>query len=85
LYQLFALCSGKSLFVFQISKGIFGDELTVEEVEYWIAYGILNTANTLDIDSIGKGLDHVIEMIDDKRREKEKELERLRNKGKGKS
>lgn len=55
LSSLFAFCKDKNKFIYEVS-GIFGDRLTVDELEYWMAENLISTASINDVDI--KGLDY---------------------------
>ena len=47
---LFAICADRSRFIFEVCGDLFGKTLTVEELEYWIAYSIIQNAIRNDVD-----------------------------------
>lgn len=63
LHLLFNLCSDKNQFVFQVS-GMFGNTLTVEELEYWLCYNIIERAKFHDVDYQALPMDVVIELTE---------------------
>jgi hypothetical protein len=58
---LFNLCEDRGKFVYEVVP-IFGDKLTLEELEYWIAFGIIQKAKFNDIEYKALPLDVVIEL-----------------------
>jgi len=72
LRQLFGLCKEKNKFVFEVSN-MFGDKLTVEEMEYWFIYNVITSANIYDVNISNMGFEEAlkeIEISERKRRHK---------------
>jgi len=47
--NLFFLCENKNCFVYEHLPDLFGDELTVEELEYWLAFDTIKAAEMHNI------------------------------------
>ena len=62
--QLFSICKEKNKFVFEVCD-VFGDKLTIEEMEYWLAYNIITSANIYDVDISHMSFENAIDEIDD--------------------
>jgi len=64
LRQLFRQCKEKSRFIFEVCP-IFGDELTLEEMEYWFVYDIITSAHVYDVNIEDMSFENAIEEIDE--------------------
>ena len=62
-FSLFQLCSDKNKFVYEVSS-MFGNKLTLEEMDYWICFNIVNRAVYNDVDYRAFPLDEVISDIE---------------------
>jgi broad-specificity NMP kinase len=64
LRQLFNTCKEKNRFVFEVCS-VFGDELTIEEMEYWFVYNVITNATVYDVDISNMSFENAIDEIDD--------------------
>ena len=72
LRNLFSLCDKNNRFVFEVCD-LFGSKLTVEELEYWLAYGPIRSAAVEGVDITGLSYDDAVEAIQQEaRRRKDK-------------
>jgi cytidylate kinase len=44
---------------------MFGDELTIEEMNYWSIYGIITSASVFDVDISNMSFENAMETIED--------------------
>jgi broad-specificity NMP kinase len=63
LRQVFCECKEKNKFAFEVCE-IFGDELSVEEMQYWSAYNIITNAAVYDVDIQNMSFEAAIEEIE---------------------
>ena len=78
---MFRLADKKGDFIYQIEKDIFGDRMTIVEMDYWAAYNIIKSAEMYSIDWYGYALDEVIKQINDEYQKRKRKVESI---GKGK-
>lgn len=63
-YSVFSLCSERGRFVYEVT-GLFGDVLTVEELEYWYVYNIIYKASYFKIETEAMSFEEVLQLIED--------------------
>lgn len=72
LFNLFSMCDDKHCFAFQVIDE-FGDKLTLEEMEYWMAFNVMRTANMYSINYRHLTYDETVKKINaEKTKRKEK-------------
>ena len=79
LRQLFGVCKDKNRFVFEVCD-MFGDSLTVEEMEYWFIFNVITSASIYDANISNMSFESALEEI-----EKADRKRRSKWQGKGKS
>jgi hypothetical protein len=79
LRNLFFVAAEKRKFVYEIWPGLFGNSLTPNEWEYWIAFFILQQAEIRDIPRNIYDIERVIELINSKERKMKRELREMSN------
>lgn len=77
LRQLFGLCKDKNKFIFEVSS-VFGDKLTIEELEYWFVYNIISTATIYDVDISNMPFEDAMEEIENAHRKKNTKWQKSR-------
>ena len=71
LRSVFSLCDSKNRFIYEVCKDLFGDELTAVEIEYWVCYNLIKTAEFYKADIGGVTFDEAIKIVEQqKKREK---------------
>ena len=75
LRQLFILCSNNNKFLYEICD-IFGDKLSLEEVEYWMAYSPIRTSSLHDIDIDGLSYDEALIFIESELKKRKQKWQR---------
>ena len=78
-YLIFSLCDSNGKLVYEVS-GMFGDELTVEELQYWICFNIIERAKFLDVDYQALPLTVVQELIVEEERKRNAKTKKLKKK-----
>lgn len=73
---MFSLCSSKNCFVYE-HCGIFGNELTITEVEFWGAYNVMQSAQFFKVDYKNLTFDETIEEIESSRRKQNDRINRI--------
>ena len=63
LRQLFGLCKEKNKFIFEVSD-MFGDSLSVEEMEYWFIYNMITSASIYDVNISNMSFEDALEEIE---------------------
>ena len=63
LRQLFKQCKEKNKFVFEVCE-VFGNELTIEEMEYWFVYDLITSATIYDVDITNMSFEAAVDEID---------------------
>jgi len=75
LFSVFSLCVDKGRFVYEILPDYFGDCLTLDEIQYWMVYGMLQSAIRYDIEyelySLGELKDKIIQAKSEQKRKME--------------
>lgn len=74
LQSLFSLCADKNKFIYETS-GIFGNKLTLEEIQYWWIYNIIQTAKFYNIEYEKYDFESLLECI---KKEKTKRAKKLK-------
>ena len=76
-YLVFALCSEKHQYVFQVSD-MFGSEnkLTIEELEYWLCYNIVERAKFSEVDYNALPMEEVILLVEQAERKRKAKYEK---------
>ena len=64
LWLLFQLCDDKDRFVYEITP-MFGKILTIEEMEYWIVYNIIQRAKVNEVEYQALPMTEVIRLCDE--------------------
>ena len=72
--MLFSLCYDKKKFIYETSN-IFGNKLTIAEIQYWCIFNTIQMAKFHKIEYLGMSWDELNDTIESK----EAELERERN------
>ena len=75
LRQIFQLCSDRGRFVYEVC-GIFGDKLSLEEMEYWSVYNVISNASLYDVDISGMSFEAALEKLEVDRRKRKKKWQR---------
>lgn len=75
MYNLFSLCDTKKCFVYEHS-GIFGNELSVAEVEFWGAYNVIQNAHFFKVNYKILTFDETIQEIDIQKRKQDERFNR---------
>ncbi|HEC66479.1 MAG TPA: hypothetical protein ENI23_14425 [bacterium] len=69
MFSIFSLCTDKGKFVYEVASDFFGDKLSVDEIEYWIAFGFIQSAIRHDVDYMDYSLKETKERIEKAKRE----------------
>lgn len=83
-YLIFSLCDSKDKLVYEVS-GMFGNELTVEELQYWICFNIIERAKFFDVDYQALPIEVVQELIMEEERKRNAKVNRSKKKSSPKS
>ena len=68
LFSIFSLCVDKNRFVYEVASDVFGSVLSFDEIEYWIAFGVIQAAIRHDVDYTLYNLRETKEEIDKAKR-----------------
>lgn len=70
-FLTFQLCEDRGKFIYEIS-GMFGDKFTIDELEYWICYGIVKRAMFFEVDYKALPLNEVIRLTEEAEEKRKK-------------
>lgn len=76
LYNLFSLCDSKTCFVYE-HCGLFGEELTVTEIEFWGAYNVIQNAQFFKVNYKNLTFNETIEEIENQKRKQNEKMNRI--------
>ena len=80
MFSIFSLCVDKGRFVYEVVPDTFGDKLSVDEIGYWIAFGIIQSAVRHDVDYMSYSFRETKEEIEKARNEKRKDATKWQKK-----
>jgi len=80
LFSIFSLCTDKGRFVYEVDPEFFGYYLSLEEIQYWIVFRIIQSANYYDIEYQSYSLDETRELIEQAKRKQKKDMEKWKQK-----
>lgn len=72
---MFDLCSSKQRFVYEVC-GLFGRKFTLEELEYWICYNLIDRARFNDVEYEALPWDEVISLVNEVERKRKAHYEK---------
>ena len=58
----------KGRFVYEVTSDFFGDKLSMDEIEYWIAFGLIQSAIRHDVDYMSYSFKETKEEIEKAKR-----------------
>lgn len=73
LYVLFNQCNERNKFIFEVCS-MFGTELTVEELEYWMVFEIIKACNVANLDIKELTFEEATEKLISHNRERRRKL-----------
>ena len=76
LFILFFLCSEKNKFVYEVCNIFGGSKLTIEELEYWTCFAIIQRAKFADVPHEALPMEEVIKLTEDEERKRKKKYEK---------
>jgi len=82
LYSVFSLCMDKGRFVYEVVQDFFGNTLTVEEIEYWICFNMIQSAHRFNIDYKVQSFEETKKLIDEANRKQKLEMAKWKSKKK---
>ena len=80
MFSIFSLCTDKGKFVYEVASDFFGNKLSVNEIEYWIAFGIIQAAIRHDVDYMSYSLKETKEEIEKAKSEQRKDMTKWQSK-----
>lgn len=73
---MFSLCDSKNCFVYKHCE-LFGNELTVTEIEFWGAYNLIQNAQFFKINYRNLTFNETIEEIENQKRKQNERMNRI--------
>lgn len=78
---LFSLANEKKRFIYEVQPSKFGNSLTAEELEYWVAFHTIRQSEIFDLPQDIYDMDDVVELINEKNEKMKRELINPNSKG----
>lgn len=77
--MIFSLCNDKKKFIYEV-VGIFGNELTIAEIQYWCIFNTIQVAKFHKIEYLGMSWSALNDAIEAKEEEMKRERENAQKK-----
>jgi hypothetical protein len=78
--QLFNQCKDKNKFVYEVCE-VFGDKITIEEMDYWFAFDILQAASTYSLNVREMTFEDTLDEIEKQNNERKRKWQPKRKRG----